>query len=47
MKFLLPFFALLTMGCPKKSATKTTEIQLIERDLDILNEEELEELPEN
>ena len=47
MKFLLPFIILLTTGCPKKPATKTTEIQLIERDMDILDEEDLEELPEN
>ena len=47
MKFLLPFIILLTTGCPKKPATKTTEIQLIERDMDILDEEDLEGLPEN
>ena len=47
MRFLLPFIILLTTGCAKKSPTTTTEVQLIERDMDILDEEDLEELPEN
>lgn len=47
MRFLLLFTILLASGCAKKSPTTTTEIQLIERDMDILDEEDLEELPEN
>ena len=47
MKILLPFMMiLLTHGCVKKSPSSTTDDQMIERDMDILNEEDLEELPE-
>lgn len=47
MKFILPLAALfLSSGCFKKANTATSEIQIIERDIDILNEEDLEDLPE-
>ena len=48
MKLLIPLLALLLlMACFKKPETATTEIHIIERDTDILDEEDLEELPEN
>jgi hypothetical protein len=48
MKFILPIIALsLTSGCIKKTNSSTQEIQIIERDTDILDEEDLEELPES
>lgn len=47
MKFTLPLIILfLHFGCVKKSQNNTSEIQIIERDSDILNEEDLEDLPE-
>ncbi len=48
MRILLPFaIMLLTHGCLKKPTSGTTDTQMIERDTDILNEEDLEDLPEN
>jgi len=48
MRILLPLaIAILTVGCLKKTRIKMDEIQIIERDTDILDEEDLEELPEN
>lgn len=48
MKFLLPLTILfLTFGCVKKTRIKMDEVRIIERDTDILTEEDLEELPES
>ena len=47
MKFYLPLLVLVSFGCVKKTKSSTDEIKLIERDTDILNEEDLEELPES
>ncbi len=47
MKFILPFMIFLSYGCIKKNNQNTEEIRVIERDADILNEEDLEELPES
>jgi len=48
MRILLPFIIiLLTHGCLKKPTNSSTDIQMIERDTGILNEEDLEDLPEN
>lgn len=47
MRILLALPLLLSMSCIKKTQTSTEEIRLIERDTDILDEEDLEELPEN
>jgi hypothetical protein len=45
------FFAIcvicLGSGCVKKTSTTSSEIKMIERDTDILSEEDLEELPES
>ncbi len=47
MRILLPFIMILLIhGCLKKPTSSTTESQMIERDTDILNEEDLEDLPE-
>jgi hypothetical protein len=45
---IFPLFILmfLTHGCFKKTTGSTTDSQLIQRDTDILNEEDLEDLPE-
>lgn len=45
--FPLFIIMLLAHGCLKKTASSTTDSQLIQRDTDILNEEDLEDLPEN
>tara|TARA_R100001015_G_C4635094_1_gene203466 strand:+ start:9428 stop:9574 length:147 start_codon:yes stop_codon:yes gene_type:complete len=47
MKFCLPLFILVSFGCVKNPKPNTEEIRLIERDTDILDEEDLEELPES
>ncbi len=48
MKLILPFILLaLSIGCAKKPAQSAQEVRLIDREADILNEEDLEELPEN
>lgn len=48
MRYLLPFIMLTcTTGCIRKAQTGVEAMQLIQRDTDILNEEDLEELPEN
>lgn len=48
MRILLPLAIIfLTFGCLKKTRIKMDEIHIIERDTDILDEEDLEELPEN
>ena len=48
MRILLPVAIIfLTSGCIKKTRIKMDEVQIIERDMDILNEEDLEDLPEN
>ena len=47
MKIILPLFiAILTTGCVKKTKVKFEAIHIIERDTDILSEEDIEELPE-
>ena len=48
MRLILPLIILfLLVGCIKKPQTTSQEIQAIERDMDILDEEDLEELPES
>tara|TARA_R100001163_G_C5057978_1_gene194541 strand:- start:91 stop:237 length:147 start_codon:yes stop_codon:yes gene_type:complete len=48
MRLLLPLAILfLSSGCVKKTRIKMDEVRIIERDTDILTEEDLEELPEN
>jgi|GEM_PF-4815289 hypothetical protein len=48
MRILLPFIIiLLAHGCFKKSTNSTTDNQMMQRDTGILNEEDLEDLPEN
>ncbi len=47
MKYYLPFLIFVSFGCIKKTKSNFDEPRLIERDTDILNEEDLEELPEN
>ena len=45
--FPLFILILLSHGCFKKTTSSITDIQLIQRDTDILTEEDLEDLPEN
>ena len=48
MKLLLPLMLLfLSCGCVKKTKINMDEVHIIERDMDILDEEDLEELPES
>ncbi len=48
MRLLLPLIILfLSCGCVKKTKIVMDEIIIIERDMDILDEEDLEELPES
>ena len=47
MIYYLPFLLLLSFGCAKKTKADTSEIKLIDRDTDILDEEDLEALPES
>mgnify|MGYP007012459147 CR=1 FL=1 len=48
MKFLLPLMLLfLSCGCVKKTKIDMDELHIIERDTDILDEEDLESLPES
>ncbi len=48
MRYLLPFaMTILVSGCVKKNRIKFEEVHMIERDTDILNEEDLEDLPES
>lgn len=48
MRLLLPLaIVFLSSGCVKKTRIKMDEVRIIERDTDILTEEDLEELPEN
>ncbi len=48
MKLILPFILMVfSVGCAKKPTRSTQEVRLIDREADILNEEDLEELPEN
>jgi len=47
MRYFLTFVMItLISGCVKKTRIKFKEVHIIERDTDILNEEDLEELPE-
>lgn len=47
MKFALPLLiVILASGCVKKNKIKFEAIHIIERDTDILSEEDIEELPE-
>ena len=48
MRYLLTF-AMITLisGCIKKTRIKFEEVHIIERDTDILTEEDLEDLPES
>lgn len=47
MKFILPFILFLSHGCIKKVNQNADEMRVIDRDTDILDEEDLEELPES
>jgi hypothetical protein len=47
MKYYLPFLIFVSFGCIKKTKSNFEEPSLIERDTGILNEEDLEALPEN
>jgi len=48
VKLILPLIILfLSCGCVKKTKIVMDEVTIIERDMDILDEEDLEELPES
>ena len=48
MRILLLFVTIgFAHGCFKKATSQSTDSQMIQRDTDILNEEDLEDLPEN
>ena len=47
MRILLLFVTIgFAHGCFKKATSQSTDSQMIQRDTDILNEEDLEDLPE-